>query len=99
MVHAPSPPALFPAAPYQVHGADVTLCRRLAVPPERRAAVLFDAVTAQLQLHGESLAHLAEQTRTAYISRRNFQDEDTGVAARLLHNDDQVIGAIGFEGL
>ena len=63
------------------------------------AVCLFDAITAQLQLDGESLNDLAEKTRTAYISRSNFQDCDSGVAVRLLLNGDQVIGAIGFEGL
>ena len=63
------------------------------------AVCLFDAITAQLQLDGESLEHLAEKTRTAYISKRNFQDGDTGVAVRVLQNGGQVIGAIGFEGL
>ncbi|HZM12473.1 MAG TPA: ATP-binding protein [Candidatus Limnocylindrales bacterium] len=63
------------------------------------AVCLFDAVTAQLQLDGESLEHLAEKTRTAYISECNFQDRDSGVAVRLLRNGDHFIGAIGFEGL
>jgi two-component system, OmpR family, sensor histidine kinase KdpD len=64
-----------------------------------RAVCLFDAITAQLQLDGESLDHLAEKTRTAYIAKSNFQDSDSGVAVRLLHNGNQVIGAVGFEGL
>src|SRR5271165_3051836 len=63
------------------------------------AMCLFDAVTAQVQLDGESLDHLAEKTRTAYISKHNFRDNDAGVAVRLLQNGDQIIGAIGFEGL
>jgi two-component system, OmpR family, sensor histidine kinase KdpD len=64
-----------------------------------RAVCLFDAITARLQLDGESLDHLAEKTRTAYISKSNFQDRDSGVAVRLLQNGGHVIGAIGFEGL
>jgi two-component system sensor histidine kinase KdpD len=60
---------------------------------------LFDAVTAELQQDGESFYHLGEQTRTAYIAKRNLQDPDSGVAVRVLQNGDQFTGAIGFEGL
>jgi two-component system sensor histidine kinase KdpD len=63
------------------------------------AVCLFDAVTAQLQLDGESLDDLAEKTRTAYISKCNFQDRESGVAVRLLRNEDEFMGAIGFERL
>jgi two-component system sensor histidine kinase KdpD len=82
---------------------NVTLGTDLLKPFRSRfklgAVCLFDAITAQLQLDGESLDHLAEETRTAYISRRNFQDGDSGVAVRLLRNGNHIIGAIGFEGL
>jgi two-component system, OmpR family, sensor histidine kinase KdpD len=63
------------------------------------AVCLFDAITAQLRLEGESLHHLADKTRTAYIYKNNFQDIDAGIAVRLLQSGGQVIGAIGFEGL
>ena len=82
---------------------DVTIGSELLKPFKSRfrlgAVCLFDAITAQLYLDGESLNHLAEKTRTAYISKSNFQDSDSGVAVRLLRNRDQIIGAIGFEGL
>jgi two-component system sensor histidine kinase KdpD len=82
---------------------DVAIGKGLLKPFKSRfslvAVCLFDAVTAQLQLEGESLDHLADKTRTAYISKRNFQDRDSGVAVRLLQNGDQIVGAIGFEGL
>ena len=82
---------------------DVTIGTDLLKPFKSRfnlrAVCLFDAVTAQLQLDGESLDHLAEKTRTAYISKSNFQDSDSGIAVRLLQNGHEVTGAIGFEGL
>jgi two-component system, OmpR family, sensor histidine kinase KdpD len=82
---------------------DVTIGTDLLKPFKSRfnlrAVCLFDAVTAQLQLDGESLDDLAEKTRTAYITKSNFQESDSGVAVRLLQDGSQVIGAIGFEGL
>jgi two-component system, OmpR family, sensor histidine kinase KdpD len=63
------------------------------------AVCLFDAITAQLQLDGESLELLAEKTRNAYISKSNLQDIDSRIVVRLLQNGDQCLGAIGFEGL
>ena len=62
------------------------------------AVCLFDAGTAELHLEGDSLNHLADQTRTAFVSRSNSQDTNVGVTVRLLHADHQIIGAIGFEG-
>jgi two-component system sensor histidine kinase KdpD len=64
-----------------------------------RAVCLFDAVTAQLLVDGESHDHLAEKTRTASISKSNFQDSDSGIAVRVLQDGREVVGAIGFEGL
>ena len=82
---------------------DVTIGTDLLKPFKSRfnlrAVCLFDAITGQLQLDGESLDHLVEKTRTAYISKSNFQDSDSGIAVRLLQNGHEVIGAIGFEGL
>ena len=64
-----------------------------------RAVCLFDGVTAQLYLDGESVDHLAERTRTAFISQENFQDGASGVSVRVLQIADRTVGAIGFEGL
>ena len=63
------------------------------------AVSLFDAVTAKLHLEGDSLDHLAEKTRSAYISKSNYQDHRSGVAVRLLQTGGGTGGAIGFEGL
>ena len=64
-----------------------------------RAVCLFDGVSAQLHLEGDTLDHLAERTRTAYISQQDFQDRTCGVSVRVLRIADRTIGAIGFEGL
>jgi two-component system, OmpR family, sensor histidine kinase KdpD len=64
-----------------------------------RAICLFDALTVEAHLLGESLEHLAETTRSAYIGGRGFQDRSSGVAIRLLEAGGHTTGAIGFEGL
>lgn len=64
-----------------------------------RAVSLFDAATLDLSIQGESLDHLGEKTRSAYISQKAFHDTASSTAIRLLQTGDRVIGAIGFEGL
>jgi K+-sensing histidine kinase KdpD len=64
-----------------------------------RAVCLFDAATAEYHHTGESLEHLAEKTRDAYIAGRDFQDWGSGVAVKLLQAGGLATGAIGFEGL
>jgi two-component system sensor histidine kinase KdpD len=64
-----------------------------------RGICLFEAATAEDYFTGESLEHLAETTRAAYIGGRNFQDRGSGVAVRLLQFGGRTTGAIGFEGL
>lgn len=64
-----------------------------------RAVCLFDGDTAEEHHAGESLEHLAETTRAAYVGGRNFQDSGSGVAVRLLQAGGRTTGAIGFEGL
>ena len=64
-----------------------------------RAVCFFDAATAELCFEGDSRDHLDEKTRTAYISRSEFQDEPLGIAVRVLPGADGPAGAIGFEGL
>jgi len=64
-----------------------------------RAVCLFDGVAAQLYLEGDSLDHLSEMTRAAYISQKNFRDSASGVSVRVLQIADRTVGAIGFEGL
>jgi len=82
---------------------EVTIGRKLLEPFKSefglRAICLFDATTAEDHLTGESLAHLAEKTRAAYIGGRDFQDHGSGVAVRLLQARGHTTGAIGFEGL
>jgi len=64
-----------------------------------RAVCLFEAATAKLHKEGDSLIHLAETTRNAYISGRDFQDRGADVAVRLLRVAGRTTGAIGLEGL
>ena len=64
-----------------------------------RAVSLFDAATATLHTEGNSLNHLAEITRDAFISEHNFQDQNSEIAVRLLRVAGRTVGAIGFEGL
>jgi two-component system sensor histidine kinase KdpD len=64
-----------------------------------KAVCWFDADTAEDLAAGESLEHLTERTRSAYIGGRDFQDSGSGVAIRLLQSGSVAIGAIGFEGL
>src|SRR6202790_627388 len=66
---------------------------------ELRAVCLFDGTIAESYLTGESLEHLAEATRAAYINGREFDDQDSGVAVRRLQTGMRTTGAIGFEGL
>ena len=64
-----------------------------------RAVCLFDAATAEDHLTGESLVHLEQTTREAYIGGRDFQDGGSRVVVRLLQAAGRTTGAIGFEGL
>ena len=64
-----------------------------------RAACLFDAGTAEIQIEGNSLTGLAETTRQAYIADKNYDDAPCGVTVRCLRVGSKSIGAIGFEGL
>jgi two-component system sensor histidine kinase KdpD len=82
---------------------EVTIGRQLLEPFRSqlglRAVCLFDADAGEEHLSGNSLEHLAETTRAAYIGGRNFQDSASGVAVRLLQAGNRTTGAIGFEGL
>lgn len=64
-----------------------------------RAVCLFDGGTAQLHVDGLSEDNLAEKTRTAYIEKKNLEDQASGVAVGLLQAGGKTTGAIGFEGL
>lgn len=61
------------------------LLRPLRLRFNLAAVCLFDAGTADLSMEGYSLNHLADQTRTAFVSRSNSQDTNAGVTVRLLH--------------
>jgi two-component system sensor histidine kinase KdpD len=75
------------------------LLRRFRLRFNLAAVCLFDAATARLYIDGDSPHDLADQTRTAFVSRCNSQDLHAGVAVRLLHGEHGIIGAIGFDGL
>src|ERR1700690_1983361 len=64
-----------------------------------QAICVFDAATAEHYAAGDSLKHLAEKTRDAYITGQEFQDEGSRVAVRLLQASGVTTGAVGFEGL
>jgi two-component system sensor histidine kinase KdpD len=66
---------------------------------ELSAVCVFEGETAKLHLEGESLNSLAEFTRSAYISERDFNENASEVAVRLLRVGGHTVGAIGFEGL
>jgi two-component system, OmpR family, sensor histidine kinase KdpD len=78
-------------------GAD--LLRQFKDKFRLRTVCFFDGDSAELLSEGTSQDHIEEKTRTAYISRREFQDRNTGVAVRLLRSGESTFGAIGFEGL
>jgi two-component system, OmpR family, sensor histidine kinase KdpD len=64
-----------------------------------RAVSLFEADSATLHYVGESVHHLSETTRDAYISGRDYDDSSCQIAVRLLKVGERTVGAIGFEGL
>jgi len=64
-----------------------------------RAVCLFEASAAQAQIDGQSSHNLAEMTRDAFITAKEFQDTASGIAIRLLNTRIGTVGAIGFEGL
>ncbi len=64
-----------------------------------RSVCLFDGEAGEEHLSGNAPEHLAETTRAAYLSKRDFQDSATGVAVRVLHAGNRTTGAIGFDGL
>jgi two-component system, OmpR family, sensor histidine kinase KdpD len=78
---------------------DANLLKPFCTEFNLRAACLFDAATAKLHIEGDSLNHLAECTRDAYISGRDFHDRGAAIAVRLLRIGGRTAGAIGFEGL
>ncbi len=63
-----------------------------------RAACLYDGLTENQLLEGQSLHNLSEQTRNAYLSERDYRDPDRHLDIRCLHVAGKLTGAIGFEG-
>jgi two-component system, OmpR family, sensor histidine kinase KdpD len=63
-----------------------------------RAACLFDAGSAKVQVVGESVNGLARKTREAYILGEHHQDRARDLYIRYLHTGDKITGAVGFEG-
>ncbi len=63
------------------------------------AACIFDPVTAQTHTIGQARRGLVERTREAYIFEQDFDDRQSGIAARRLQVRGRITGAIGFEGL
>ena len=64
-----------------------------------RTVCLFDAATAEIHLTGHPANGLAEQTKAAYLSGRNYEGAGSKVLIRCLRIGGNRIGAIGFEGL
>jgi two-component system, OmpR family, sensor histidine kinase KdpD len=63
------------------------------------AVCLFDAETAELHVAGSPRRGLENRTRDAYVSGRDMDDPESGIAARRLIIGGRTIGAIGFEHL
>jgi two-component system, OmpR family, sensor histidine kinase KdpD len=63
------------------------------------AACIFDPVTAEAHTIGQARRGLVERTREAYIFEQDFDDRESGIAARRLQVRGRITGAIGFEGL
>jgi two-component system, OmpR family, sensor histidine kinase KdpD len=63
------------------------------------AVCLFDAETAELHIAGSSRIGLGNRTRDAYVSGRDIDDPESGIAARRLITGGRATGAIGFENL
>lgn len=64
-----------------------------------RAACLFDGRAATTACDGQSRHNLTELTRQAYISDRDYDSEEAGIAVRCLRVEGKPTGAVGFEGL
>jgi two-component system sensor histidine kinase KdpD len=62
------------------------------------ATCLYDGVSENLLLEGESLYNLGEQTRNAYLNDRDYRDPNRHLDIRCLHIAGKLTGAIGFEG-
>jgi two-component system sensor histidine kinase KdpD len=64
-----------------------------------RAVCLFDVDTAETQVVGGSQNELAARTRAAYLTGRDGDDRESGIAVRSLRVSGNAAAAIGFEGL
>jgi two-component system sensor histidine kinase KdpD len=64
-----------------------------------RAVCLFDAVSAEIYVSGESTSRLGERTRDGYIMARDTADADAHLVVRCLRAGGRAYGALGFDGL
>jgi two-component system sensor histidine kinase KdpD len=64
-----------------------------------RAVCLFDAGTGEIQCTDKASDHLADRTRTAYSSGRDYEDAGSATVIRCLSVSGKRLGAMGFEGL
>jgi two-component system sensor histidine kinase KdpD len=63
------------------------------------AFCLFDGSGARVHRSGVSAYNLESRTRDAYITGRDADDSDGGVAVRCLRSGGKALGAVGFEGM
>jgi two-component system sensor histidine kinase KdpD len=63
-----------------------------------RATCLYDGTTESLLLEGQSLHGLGEQTRSAYLTDREYRDPQYALDVRCLRVAGKLMGAIGFVG-
>jgi two-component system sensor histidine kinase KdpD len=63
------------------------------------AVCIVDADSAELHMAGTSSFGLAEKTRDAHLHARDRDDRASNIAVRCVMLEDQLIAAIGFEGL
>jgi two-component system sensor histidine kinase KdpD len=63
------------------------------------AVCILDTEPAELHMAGKSTFGLAEKTRDAHLHARDRDDPASGIAVRCVKLDDNLVAAIGFEGL
>lgn len=64
-----------------------------------RAVCLFDGMKAEIHQAGDSSSDLAEETRSAYLSGQDYENNCCGILVRCLHVGGKTMGAVGFKGL
>lgn len=88
---------LYSVEPQAVSGSGTLQIYREALDME--AVCLFDANAGKLEIAGSAGPRLADETRKAYETGREYKDEPSGTWIQCLKVAGRRIGAIGFQGL